>query len=136
MEKKITKKDFYAAIKAEFVASGVDMVGDIPAAEVLAFIDKTVAQIDAKAEKAKERAAEKRAEGDEFRSAVYAVLTDELQTIDDITAQVDIPDVTKHKVTARLTQLVNAEVAYKEQVKTADGRKVMGYALKKAPSLG
>lgn len=130
MEKKLTKKDFYAAIRD--MVEGIEMVGDIPADEVLAFIDKTVEQIDAKAAKAKEKAAEKKTEGDELRAAVEAILTDELQTIDAITAQVEGEDVTKSKVTARLTQLVKADIARKEQVKDESGRKVMAYALKDA----
>ena len=130
MEKKLTKKDYYAAIRA--MVEGIEMVGDIPADEVLAFIDKTVEQIDAKAAKAKEKAAEKKTEGDELRAAVEAVLTDELQIIDAITAQIEGEDITKSKVTARLTQLVKAEIARKEQVKDESGRKVMAYALKGA----
>lgn len=130
MEKKLTKKDFYAAIRN--MVEGIEMVGDIPADEVLAFIDKTVEQIDAKAAKAKEKAAEKKTEGDELRAAVEAILTDELQTIDAIAAQVEGEDVTKSKVTARLTQLVKADIARKEQVKDESGRKVMAYALKDA----
>lgn len=130
MEKKLTKKDYYAAIRG--MVEGIEMVGDIPADEVLAFIDKTVEQIDAKAAKAKEKAAEKKTEGDELRITVQAVLTDELQTIDAITAQVEGEDVTKSKVTARLTQLVKADIARKEQVKDESGRKVMAYALKDA----
>ena len=130
MEKKLPKKDFYAAIRG--VVEGIEMVGDIPADEVLAFIDKTVEQIDAKAAKAKEKAAEKKTEGDELRAAVEAILTDELQTIDAIAAQVESEDVTKSKVTARLTQLVKADIARKEQVKDESGRKVMAYALKDA----
>lgn len=130
MEKKLTKKDYYAALRA--MVEGIEMVGGIPADEVLAFIDKTVEQIDAKAAKAKEKAAEKKTEGDELRAAVQAVLTDEFQTIDAITAQVEGEDVTKSKVTARLTQLVKADVARKEQVKDENGRKVMAYALEGA----
>lgn len=128
-EKKLTKKDFYAAIRG--MVEGIEMVGDIPADEVLAFIDKTVEQIDAKAAKAKEKAAEKKTEGDELRAAVEAILTDELQTIDAIAAQIEGEDITKSKVTARLTQLVKADIARKEQVKDGD-RKVMAYALKGA----
>ena len=130
MEKKLTKKDYYAALRT--MVEGIEMVGDIPADEVLAFIDKTVEQIDTKAARAKEKAAEKKTEGDELRAAVEAILTDELQTIDAITAQVESEDVTKSKVTARLTQLVKADIARKEQVKDESGRKVMAYALKDA----
>lgn len=126
MEKKLTKKDFYAAIRG--MIEGIEMVGEIPADEVLAFIDKTVAQLDAKAAKAKEKAAEKKTEGDELRAAVETILTDELQTIDAIVAQIEDPEVTKSKVTARLTQLVKANIARKEQVKEGS-RKVMAYAI-------
>ena len=131
MEKKLTKKDYFMALRA--MVEGIEAVGEIPADEVLAFIDKSVEQLDAKAARAKEKAAEKKVEGDALRAAVQAVLTAELQTISEITAQVDAEDVTNSKVTNRLTQLVNAEIARKEQVKTADGRKVMGYALAAAP---
>ena len=131
---KLTKKDFYAAIKEMIVMSEVDMVGEISAEEVLAFIDKTVEQIDNKAAKAKEKAAEKRNEGDELFNIVVGALTDELQTIDEITeavvAATGDEEITKSKVTARLTKAVKADMARKEQVKKNAGKKVMAYALK------
>ena len=127
MEKKLTKKDFYAALRT--MVEGVDAVGDIPADEVLAFIDKTVEQIDAKATKAKEKAAEKKADGDALRADVLAVITNEFQTADAITAALDNEEITKAKVVARLTQLVKAEEVVKEQMKVDDGRKVMCYKL-------
>ena len=133
---KLTKKDFYAALRG--MVEGIEMVGEIPAEEVLAFIDKTVAQIDSKAAKAKEKAAEKAEKGDKLYGVVVSALTDELQTIDAITATVeaivaetDMEDmeITKAKVTARLTQAIKNEVAQKEQVKVGS-RKVMSYMLK------
>ena len=135
---KLTKKDFYAALRG--MVEGIEMVGEIPADEVLAFIDKTVAQLDNKAAKAKEKAAEKAEKGDKLYEVVVSALTGELQTIDAITATVEAMvaetdmedmDITKAKVTARLTQAFKNEVARKEQVK-AGSRKVMGYALKEA----
>ena len=126
MEKKLTKKDFYAALRT--MVEGVDAVGDIPADEVLAFIDKTVEQIDAKATKAKEKAAEKKADGDALRADVLAVITNEFQTADAITAALDNEEITKAKVVARLTQLVKAQEVVKEQMKV-DDRKVMCYKL-------
>ena len=129
MEKKITKKEMFAAIRG--MVENVEVVGDIPADEVLAFIDKQVEQIDKKAASAKAKAAEKKVEGDALRDAVAAVLTDEYQTIDAITTQVGVEDVTKSKVTARLTQLVAAEIAEKAQVKEeGTNRKVMAYRIK------
>lgn len=125
---KITKKDFFAAIRT--MVEGVKAVGDIPADKVLEFIDTQVAQIDAKAAKAKERAGEKKAEGDALRTEVAAHITTEFQTADDITALVEgFEDITKAKIVARLTQLVNNNQVEKEQIKTEDGRKVMAYRL-------
>lgn len=123
---KITKKDYFAAIRG--MIEGIEMVGEIPADKVIEFIDTQVAQIDAKAAKAKERAAEKKAEGDELRAVVASTLTDEFQTADDILAQIDGEDVTKGKIVNRLTQLIKIGTATKEQVKI-DGRKIMAYKL-------
>lgn len=123
---KITKKDYFAAIKG--MIEGIEIVGEIPADKVIEFIDTQVAQIDAKAAKAKERAAEKKAEGDELRAVVASTLTDEFQTADDILAQIDGEDVTKGKIVNRLTQLIKIGAATKEQVKI-DGRKIMAYKL-------
>lgn len=123
-EVKVTKKDWYAQIRAVVEASDNEQKEGI-----LGFIDHEVELLEAKAAKAAERAASKKADGDELRNAVQAVLTDELQTIDAITAQIEGEDITKAKVTARLTQLVKAGVATKDMVKTEDGRKVTAYKL-------
>ena len=127
-ETKITKKDFYGAL-IELV-EGMETVGAYDAKDVQEFLEKQVAQIDAKAAKAKERAAKAKAEGDELTKAVEAVITGEFQTADAITEQVDFENVTKSKVVARLTKLVDAEKIVKEQIKTEDGRKVMAYRAK------
>ena len=123
-EVKVTKKDWYAQIRAVVKASDNEQKEGI-----LGFIDHEVELLEAKAAKAAERAASKKADGDELRNAVQAVLTDELQTIDAITTQIDGEDITKAKVTARLTQLVKAGVATKDMVKTEDSRKVTAYKL-------
>ena len=123
-EVKVTKKDWYAQIRAVVEASDNEQREGI-----LGFIDHEVELLEAKAAKAAERAASKKADGDELRNAVQAVLTDELQTIDAITAQIEGEDITKAKVTARLTQLVKAGVATKDMVKTEDSRKVTAYKL-------
>ena len=136
MEKKITKKDVLVALK-EMVAEGakVTVNGNVVTAEdVFAYVDTTLAQLAAKAAKAKERAAEKKVEGDALRDAVLAVLTDKYQPIADIAAKVEFEDVTPAKVTARLTQLVKADLANKTQIKVGD-RKVMGYAAGPAPEV-
>lgn len=124
MEKKITKKQVFEALIG--VVTGMDKVGDIDAETVIATLETAVVQIDAKAAKAKERAAEKKTAGDALRAEIEALLTDEFQTADAITEQVTAEDVTKSKVVSRLSQLVAAGVAVKEQVKV-DDRKLMAY---------
>lgn len=123
-ETKMTKKMWYEEIKG--VVAGAEVENK---EGMIEFIDAQLAQLAAKAEKAAERAAQKKVEGDALRDTIESVLTTELQTIDEIAAKVAGEDVTKAKVTARLTQLVKAERATKDTVKTADGRKVVAYKL-------
>ena len=120
---KITKVDMFNAI-ADFIADTDWERKD----EAIEFIEKQIDQLKAKAEKAKSRAEEKKLEGDALREVVYNALTNEPQTIDAITDIVaeNCADVTKAKVTARLTQLVKIGEATKEQVKV-EGRKIMVY---------
>ena len=84
----------------------------------MAFCDKEIASLDAKAAKAKERAAAKKAEADELMVQVREALTGEYQTIADIAAAVAEvnADATVSKVTYRLTKLVEAGDAEKTDV--------------------
>ena len=122
---KITKVDMFNVI-ADFIANTDWERKD----EAIEFIEKQIDQLKAKAEKAKSRAEEKKVEGDELREAVANALTNEPQTIDAITDIVaeNRADVTKAKVTARLTQLVKIGSVVKEQTKI-NTRKVMVYSL-------
>lgn len=127
---KVTKAQILAAIASiipentDFQVNGVVVSSE----DIMNYVNTTIEQLTAKNEKARERAAEKKAEGDALRDAVAAVLTDEYQTIAEIAEQVDGEDVTSSKVMARLTQLCKAGLAHKEYVKK-DGRKLMGYAV-------
>ena len=123
--KKLTKKDYYGMLKEIVLTSDVDNKEELEA-----FIDRQVEIIDNKAEKAKERAAEKKAEGDELRAAIKSVLTEDYQSADDILAQLEGEDLSKAKIIARLTQLVNNGDAEKVQAKAEDGKKFMTYRLK------
>lgn len=123
--KKLTKKDYYGMLKDIILTSDVDNKEELEA-----FIDRQVEIIDNKAEKAKERAAEKKAEGDELRAAIKSVLTEDYQSADDILVQLEGEDLSKAKIIARLTQLVNNGDAEKAQAKTEDGKKFMTYRLK------
>lgn len=123
---KMTKRDYFNAI-SNAIAS-MESVDGVAVADVQTFIDARIAELDKKAESAKKSAAKKRAAGDELRAQVEATLTDELQTIDAITSQIEGEEITRAKVQARLSQLVKAGVAIKDDVE--DGkRKVKGYRL-------
>lgn len=120
MEKKITKREMFEAIKTG-CTTGEWTVSDVEVAE---FCDNEIKLLDKKAIKAKERAAEKRAAGDELTDAVRAALTDEFAVIADIAAKVAETygeDATVAKVTYRLGQLVKNGEAENTDVKVAGG---------------
>ena len=127
-EKKVTRKEMLEAIKEVVLAAAAY---DEQEAQV-EFIDKEIAATIKKAEKARERAEKAKAIGDDLRNAIEAVLTSERQTADKITEIIQeqdaFKDVTKAKVVARLSQLVRAEKATKEEVKVGS-RRLMGYAI-------
>ena len=123
MAEKMTKAMWLEEIKGIVAASQYEAKED-----ALEFIEKQLETLAARAEKAQERAAKKREAGDELRAVVESILTEAPQTIDEIVLQIEGEDVTKAKVTARLTALVNAGVAKKEITKV-DSRKVMSYSL-------
>ncbi len=129
MEKKLTKKEILMAIK-NHVATMTEVDG-IPTDVVIEYVDTTIAQIDAKAAKAKEKAAEKKADGDALREEVFALVTNEWQTADAITTALGKEDISKAKVVARLTQLVKAGMVEKEQQKVGDA-KLMCYRVASA----
>lgn len=134
----ITKKEMYGAL-VNF-ANGGELVADTKDGQVAvsmdqlkAFAEKEIAHLDKKAAKAKETAAKKRAEADELQNAVEAALSDtDFEPIAVIAGRIEGEDVTVSKVTYRLTQLVKAGAAEKQEiaVPTGDGnktRKIMGY---------
>ena len=129
---KITKRAMFEAIKETFETGSCKF----DAATVMEFCDKEIASLDAKAAKAKERAAAKKAEADVLMDQVRNTLTGEFQTIADIATAVAAvnPDSTVSKVTYRLTKLVEAGEAEKTQttIPASEGskaRKVQAYKL-------
>lgn len=127
-EKKFTKVEKFEMIRDILVGDGSTEMAE-QTGMLVDFIDSQIEQIQAKAEKSKERAAAKKAEGDELRKTVQSLLTDEYQSIDDIFAQIDDEDVTRSKITARLTQLVKAGIVEKDSRKSEEGKKQMVYRL-------
>lgn len=128
---KLTKKMYYEGMIAYFNGENVEIENEA----FIEFCQDQIADLDKKAAKAKERAAAKKAEGDELTDLVLSALTDEYQTIADITVVVaeTVPDVSASKVTARLTKLFNAGAIEKEQISVEDSegkkRKCMAYRL-------
>lgn len=133
-EKKITKREMYEAIKTG-VTTGEWTVSD---AEVAEFCENEIVLLDKKAEKAKERQAAKKAEGDELTEIVKSVLTDEFQVTGDIAKAVleatGDESNTIHKISYRLGALVKAGEAESTDVKVPGGegqktRTIKGYRL-------
>lgn len=128
---KVTKRERYESIKA--LVEAVGAVDGIDTDGIVAFCDKEIATLDTRAEKAKERAAEKRAEGDELQAAVLAALTDEPASRQEVTDRIEGEDVTLAKVGYRLTALVKQGLAVKEEIAVTgeDGKskKVAAYRL-------
>lgn len=120
---KMTKKDWFEELKGIVEASEYAQKD-----EAVAFIDAQIELLDNKAEKAKVRAAAKKAETDELKAVVASLLTEELQTADVIAAKIEDEEVSKQKVVSRLTALVKDGVAVKEQVKVEKDKK-MAYKL-------
>ncbi len=103
---KMTKRDLYNVIKNAMADN----------ADVVAFCDKELAALDHKAEKARERAAKKAAEGDALMDAVAAVLTDEPMTNADILAAM--------LEKGLVTECSVSKVAYRTNVLAKDRRAV------------
>lgn len=123
-----TKRQIFEALNTmtfEDVIVGDAIVTD---ADIKDFIEKSIVQIDARNEKAKERQAQKKVEGDELRARVKAVLGTEPMKVAEIVAAINDPEVTSAKVVSRLTQLVNAGDVVKEDVKV-DGRSLKVYTI-------
>ena len=97
---KITERDVYTAILNGTIAKDV----------LYNFAEKKLGQINHRNAKAKERAAIKRADGDDLMEKIYAYVTPEPQSCEDIFNKMvaEGHDTTIGKVGYRLTALYNA----------------------------
>ena len=118
----MTKRDTMKAI--------VDILTEAKAdSKYVDFMNDQIARDAAKAEKAKAKAAEKRAQGDAMRDSIYTILTEkaDFMTIGQlVTALTDAgyEDVTNQKVVARLKQLKDADKVVQDNiVVSAEGEK-------------
>ena len=137
---KITKRNMYEALvnfaeeKGLAFDNGEEMV-TVSLEDLAAFAQNEIDLLDKKAAKAKERAATKRAEGDELTDAVRAVMsTEEFEPIAEIAARIEGEDVTVGRVQYRLGQLVKNGEAVKEQITIPGGegqkaRKIVAFKL-------
>lgn len=139
---KLTKKNIYDAL-INFANSGAMecTIGEekhtITSEELFNFATNEKAQLEKKNVAARKRAADKAA-ADELLNAVASVLTDEFQTIAEVTDCIEGAEVTTAKIQYRLNSLVKAGEAEKQELKVtgADGKKriVMGYRLSDKPA--
>lgn len=123
-EKKLTKREkFEMVLAVEGIATND---------ELREFIEGEIAILDARAEKAKERAAKKAAEVDALGELVFGVISDKgVVTVADIVTALEDEnaEITSAKVVSRLTKLVNSDRVEKKEV-SVDKRKLMTYKVK------
>lgn len=120
-KKKMTKKEYFEAI--------IKVLSEDNYTDLINFCQDQIVLLDNKSKKAKEKAVEKKANGDALRQLVQDTLTQEYQTISEIYSKIENQEqYSKAKVTSRLTQLVKAGLADKIDIKT-ENRTVKGYKL-------
>lgn len=121
-EIKVSKRDYLTAI------IGAMHTGEIKydPNDVITFCEHEIELLDKKTAKAKERAAAKRAEGDELTEQIYNVLyDDEFMTIPEIVKALGDESVSAQRASYRLRTLVAEKRAEKTEVSVpgADGGK-------------
>lgn len=128
-EVKVSKREMFEAIKGLAESGALHMVDfneNITDEAVAEFCANEIDLLDKKAAKAKERAAAKKAEGDELTEQIYNVLSnDEFMTIPEIVKALGDEDVSAQKASYRLRTLVAENRAEKTEVSVpgADGGK-------------
>lgn len=123
-EKKLTKREKFEMVLAVEGIAAND--------ELREFIEGEIAILDARTEKAKERAAKKAAEVDALGELVFGVISDKgVVTVADIVTALEDEnaEITSAKVVSRLTKLVNSDRVEKKEV-SVDKRKLMTYKVK------
>lgn len=109
--KKITKREVLEGmmkwLKGEPTEDGIALSVE----DAIKYCENELVLLDKKAAKSKEAQAKRKAAGDELTAIVVDALTDEFQSIADITLKVaeTIEDATPHKVQYRLSQLAKLE---------------------------
>lgn len=126
----MTKRDVLNALATVDFTEDIT-VGDVVVtpADIAEFVENSLAQLDNRAAKAAERAANKRQEGDEVRTAIKDIIANSETpvTIADILAALDDETMTSAKVVARVGQLVKLGEVFKSDTKV-DGRTLKVYS--------
>lgn len=119
---KITKREHFQNI--------IDMMdgaeNKYTSEQVIEFCLSEIAHLDKRAEKARENAAKKKAEGDDLTQVILASLScEEFKTINDIMEAINDESVTPNKITYRLGQLFKNDLIEKNEISIAgkDGQK-------------
>ena len=125
---KPTKKDYFEQI--------ITLAEDADRQDIVEFAQKEIEALERKAAKAKERAADKKAEADTLTEVVAECVTDEFETIADIAARVleTGVDATISKISYRLNKLAKevgsvekGEVTVKDE--SGKSRKLVAYRI-------
>ena len=121
-ETKLTQKEMYFDL--------AKLAKEAGRPDLVELCNTKITQIEAKAQKAKEKAAEKKVNGDKLRDLVQKTLTNDFQTVDAIVEAINDEEITKGKVVNRLTSLVKNDLAEKTDIKLEDGRTVKANRVK------
>ena len=112
-EVKVSKRDYLTAIIEAMRTGEIKYDPN----DVITFCEHDIELLDKKTAKAKERAAAKRAEGDELTEQIYDVLSsDEFMTIPEIVKALGDEDVSAQKASYRLRTLMSENRAEKTEV--------------------
>ena len=122
-DKKFTNKDMFITIKALLTGDDVDEAAPSDA-ELIEWCDKKIEILERKADKAREKAAEKKVAGDELQERIYSVLVDagREMTADSILEALDTEGLSKQKIIARLSNLVKAGKVVKDEVRVGEAK--------------
>ena len=130
---KITKRERFETIAAMAKDMMNEGIGDYDFEGIVEFCEAEIEALANRAAKAKERAAAKRAEGDELQAVVLAALSYNPQTRQEVFDQVEGENISLAKIGYRLSALVKAGKAIKSEVAVTgeDGKtkKLSAYAL-------
>ena len=122
-DKKFTNKDMFITIKALLMGDDVDDTAPTDA-ELIEWCDKQIDILNRKADKAREKLADKKAAGEELQEKIYNILIEagKEMTADSILEALDTEDLTKKKIIARLSNLVKAGKVVKDEVRVGEAK--------------